>query len=60
MAPASTISSLIKCVKRLTNVQKDVEVTVECNPSSSNMLSLLEHYAGSGVNRVSVGLQVHS
>ena len=58
LAPLSTISSLIGCVKDLTKVKKRAEITVECNPSSSSMFYLLEEYAKCGVNRVSVGLQL--
>lgn len=58
LAPSEVISSLIKCVKEHSDVCGNAEVSVECNPSSSNMYSLLEKYVESGVNRVSIGLQV--
>lgn len=59
LAPTKTISQLISHVKQLTKFDKTVEVTIECNPSSSlDLTKTLEEYSQSGVNRVSVGLQV--
>jgi len=57
LTSSSTIKSMIEKVKDLTFLKKDAEVTVECNPSSSNMLSKLEDYSKIGVNRISIGLQ---
>lgn len=58
LASSATIESLIGKVKDLTYFEKDAEVTVECNPSSLNMLSKLEDYSKIGVNRISIGIQV--
>ncbi|XP_057377700.1 radical S-adenosyl methionine domain-containing protein 1, mitochondrial-like [Daphnia carinata] len=57
LAPPTTISRLIQCVKQLANTDEKIEITIECNPSSLNMTQKLEEYFKFGVNRVSVGLQ---
>lgn len=60
LAPTKTINKLISHVKQLTEVGENVEVTIECNPSSSlDLKKSLEKYQQSGVSRVSVGLQVN-
>jgi coproporphyrinogen III oxidase-like Fe-S oxidoreductase len=58
LAPPSTFHALIQFLKRNFDVNDNAEITIECNPSSENMLSKLEEYAKSGINRVSIGLQV--
>ena len=58
LAPPKLISKLIKTVKELTEVDKNAEITIECNPSSVDMMKTLDMFFESGVNRVSVGLQV--
>ena len=60
LAPTMTISRIINCVKQLTNVDEQAEITIECNPSSMNMTQTLEEYFKFGINRVSVGVQVSS
>jgi coproporphyrinogen III oxidase-like Fe-S oxidoreductase len=58
LAPPSTFHALIQFLKRNFDVNDNAEITIECNPSSANMLSKLEEYAKCGINRVSIGLQV--
>ncbi|XP_046464262.1 radical S-adenosyl methionine domain-containing protein 1, mitochondrial-like isoform X2 [Daphnia pulex] len=57
LAPTTTISRIINCVKQLTNVDEQAEITIECNPSSLSMTQTLEEYFKFGINRVSVGVQ---
>ncbi len=60
LAPTLTISKLICCVKQLTEVDENIEITIECNPSSSlDIKNILKEYTKLGVNRVSVGVQVN-
>lgn len=59
LAPTVTFSSLISFLKDHFYVNKEAEITIECNPSSINMQSKLEEYAKCGINRVSIGLQVY-
>lgn len=58
LASSKTVSRLINCVKQLANTGEKMEMTIECNPSSSNMTQKLEEYFRFGINRVSVGVQV--
>ena len=58
LTSSATIDSIIGNVKELTCSEDCTEVTVECNPSSFNMLSKLEDYSKIGVNRISIGMQV--
>ena len=60
LAPPSTFHNLIQFVKTNFEVNENAEITIECNPSSADMVGKLEEYAKSGVNRVSIGLQVLS
>lgn len=60
LAPSGTISSLLQNIKNLCDLSAKTEISVECNPSSFNMLGLLNEYSNCGVNRVSIGLQVCS
>ena len=57
LASSATIGSLIENVKHST-LTEGAEVTIECNPSSFNMLGKLEDYSKIGVNRISIGIQV--
>ena len=58
LAPTTTISNIINCVKQLATVDEQAEITIECNPSSLSMTHKLEDYLKFGINRVSVGVQV--
>lgn len=50
------IAEIISCVRDNFNVSDNVEITVECNPSSA-MEDVIAAYVTAGVNRVSLGLQ---
>ena len=53
---AKRIRELLTAVRKLFSVEKDAEITVECNPDSVDVASLrLLHKAG--VNRLSLGMQ---
>ncbi len=54
--PGEMIVKMLASIKENFNVSEDVEITVECNPSSD-----LEHFlpfvSDAGVNRISMGMQ---
>lgn len=58
LAHHETIHRILDKVSELLGDLGDSEVTVECNPSSAEMVTKLEGYKAIGVNRVSIGLQV--
>lgn len=58
LAPTRLISDLIKSVKEQTTLDEKAEITIECNPSTSDMLKALGMFLESGINRVSLGIQV--
>lgn len=59
LAPIETITKLINLVKNSAEVDELTQITIECNPSSSmGTPEILQDYLKSGVNRLSVGLQV--
>ena len=59
LLPTKTISNLINGVKQLTEVVEDIEITIECNPSSLDITTTLKEYLQSGISRVSLGVQVN-
>ena len=52
LVPADELAAVIAAVP----LRPGAEVTVECNPDDVTV-PMLEHYAGAGVNRVSIGVQ---
>lgn len=50
------IEKIISASKSQFNIEKNVEITVECNPSK-NLERDFEKYAEYGVNRISLGMQ---
>lgn len=50
------LNEIIQKIRALFSVNKDVEITVECNPDDINP-SLLEAYRNAGINRFSMGVQ---
>ncbi len=59
LLPPAHIKSILSTIKTHYNVQKDAEITLECNPNSVTMSHALE-WKNSGINRISVGFQTHS
>lgn len=53
------IQGLLKDIKNNYSVDKDAEITIECNPSSTTK-NKLEVYKQAGVNRISFGVQSFS
>lgn len=53
---AGSLAALIERARALFNCTQDIEITVECNPSSP-LEELLSTLSESGVNRISLGLQ---
>lgn len=53
---SSLIGKIIEASKNQFDISKDVEITVECNPSK-NLEKDFEDYAKFGVNRISLGMQ---
>ena len=56
LAQPQTIHSILKHINSW--ILPGAEVTIECNPSSSNSWEQLEEYKSMGINRISVGIQV--
>lgn len=54
--PVSSMCELISGIRRLFNLSKDVEFTMEANPATVT-LEALTKYRKLGVNRISLGLQ---
>lgn len=50
------IEKLFKILKRKFNIKKDAEITIECNPCSTDEKKLLR-YKNIGINRISFGVQ---
>lgn len=50
------IGKIIDCAKAQLDIDKNAEITVECNPSK-NLERDFEDYAAFGVNRISLGMQ---
>lgn len=50
------IKQILETIKNKYNIDKDVEITIECNPSSINE-DKLKTYFDIGINRISIGLQ---
>ena len=57
--PFGEISKIFECIKSNFVVEKNAEITVECNPNSLT-LEKLEEFKKSGVNRLSIGLQTYN
>jgi len=55
--PAEELGSVINEVRNCFRLSPDAEITVECNPSSDNLVEKLKTMADSGVNRISLGMQ---
>ncbi|XP_031554154.1 radical S-adenosyl methionine domain-containing protein 1, mitochondrial-like isoform X2 [Actinia tenebrosa] len=56
LAEPSTISAILDTVSHLCQLDQDAEVSLEANPSSSE-ISKLRSFKAAGVNRLSLGLQ---
>lgn len=56
LAKPTTIESFIKCVSNNVELQKSAEITLECNPTSTES-NLLRDFKLAGINRVSIGIQ---
>ena len=54
---ADSICSVLQTVKENFTLSEDVEITVECNPSSPYLDTFLHQCAKHGVNRISLGMQ---
>ena len=52
----SEIDALLKSIYKIYRVNKDAEITIECNPDDLTALKLLS-YKRIGVNRLSIGVQ---
>ncbi len=50
------IYNIINTISKYYHIEKDAEITIECNPGTLNLLKLND-YKYSGINRLSIGLQ---
>ncbi|MBE5821047.1 MAG: radical SAM family heme chaperone HemW [Clostridiales bacterium] len=50
------IEKILTCIKEKFKIDKNAEITIECNPSSITE-NKLKTYFESGINRISIGLQ---
>ena len=53
---AGFLCDIMETVQRLFHVQKDAEITIECNPKTLSPEKLM-FYKKAGINRISLGLQ---
>ena len=56
LVPANLIEKLMKTIKQSFNLTKTCEITIECNPDSTNK-EKLQLYKKCGINRISFGVQ---
>ena len=56
---SSSIKKILECVGRLAEISKQLEVTIEANPSSSEIRKF-DDFLAAGVNRLSLGAQSFS
>lgn len=54
--PSKYIGEILDSIRSCFNVQKNAEITIECNPESITK-EKLEDYVSFGINRISIGLQ---
>ncbi len=54
--PYENIVQLMETVRSVFYIEKDCEITIECNPGTVTKEALLA-YAAAGINRLSIGLQ---
>lgn len=57
--PTGEISKILSAIKQNFDVQKNCEISIECNPNSLT-LEKLKEYKNAGVTRLSVGLQAYN
>ena len=57
--PDGEISKILQAIKTSFDVEKNAEITIECNPNSLTVQKL-EEYKNVGVNRLSIGLQTYN
>ena len=57
--PAGEISKILFAIKQNFNIQKNCEISIECNPNSLT-LEKLKEYKKVGITRLSIGLQAYS
>ncbi|MBR4124111.1 MAG: radical SAM protein, partial [Clostridia bacterium] len=57
--PAGEISKILFAIKQNFDVQKNCEISIECNPNSLT-LEKLKEYKDVGITRLSVGLQAYN
>ncbi len=53
------ILDILQAVKNNFNLDKNAEISIECNPNSITQQKLIE-YKHAGINRISIGLQVYN
>lgn len=58
LAQPSTIAAVLETVSKHAHVSDDAEVTLEVNPTPAGKASLRD-FMLAGVNRFSIGIQVH-
>ncbi|KAG2218396.1 hypothetical protein INT45_011584 [Circinella minor] len=56
LAKPSTIERILQTIDRHVSLNKDIEVTMEANPTSSE-LARLQAFRDAGINRLSLGIQ---
>lgn len=54
---SSQIKKLLDCAHEHFSIDKNAEITIECNPSSKELGKKLYDYAEMGINRISLGMQ---
>ena len=56
LLPGSFIAEIMEAVNASFSVEKNAEITIECNPGTLNR-EKTAHYKKAGINRISLGLQ---
>lgn len=56
LLPTEEIERIMLCLRECFDIDRDAEITLECNPETADYGKLL-HYRNLGINRISFGLQ---
>ena len=56
LTPSTLIDKLVYSIKSMVNVGKNLEITMEANPSSSE-INKFKEFRNAGINRLSIGVQ---
>ena len=54
------MAAILELLRGLADLPAGTETTIECNPSSSIDEQRLQEYQAMGINRISIGMQVHA